>query len=140
MTDYRQKDYTWDESTGKQTVNTRGHRAGTATYTGNLKITDGQSIKDSGNDDRIVFTNDGTLSLRDESGNVGLELQTNRDITISTNMGIGGSGSFTTGLKVTALPTADPGVAGTFFVTGSTSMALGGITGSGFKILAVSQG
>ena len=38
------------------------------------------------------------------------------------------------------LPTADPASAGALFITGSDGMNLGGITGSGFAVLCVSQG
>ena len=38
------------------------------------------------------------------------------------------------------LPTVDPAVAGQLFITGSTGMNLGDITGSGFAVLCVSQG
>jgi hypothetical protein len=38
------------------------------------------------------------------------------------------------------LPTTDPAVAGKLFITGSDGMNLGGITGSGFAVLCVSQG
>lgn len=38
------------------------------------------------------------------------------------------------------LPTSDPGVAGSLFVTGSGGMNLGSITGSGFAVFCVSQG
>ena len=38
------------------------------------------------------------------------------------------------------LPTTDPAVAGELFITGSTGMDMGPITGSGFAVLCVSQG
>ena len=38
------------------------------------------------------------------------------------------------------LPTSDPATAGSLFITGSDSMDLGSITGSGFAVLCVSQG
>ena len=38
------------------------------------------------------------------------------------------------------LPTSDPTSAGALFITGSDGMNLGGITGSGFAVLCVSQG
>ena len=38
------------------------------------------------------------------------------------------------------LPTSDPATAGSLFITGSDGMNLGGITGSGFAVLCVSQG
>lgn len=41
---------------------------------------------------------------------------------------------------VNHLPTSDPSEAGALFVTGSTGMNLGNITGSGFAVLCVSQG
>ena len=41
---------------------------------------------------------------------------------------------------VNILPTSDPEQAGALFVTESTSMGLGEVTGSGFKIFCVSQG
>ena len=47
------------------------------------------------------------------------------------------SGSVT---SIGDLPTADPAVAGQLFVTGSTGMNLGPVTGSGFAVLCVSQG
>jgi len=38
------------------------------------------------------------------------------------------------------LPTSDPAEAGSLFITGSDGMNLGGVTGSGFAVLCVSQG
>jgi hypothetical protein len=38
------------------------------------------------------------------------------------------------------LPITDPASAGQLFITGSDGMNLGGITGSGFAVLCVSQG
>jgi hypothetical protein len=61
------------------------------------------------------------------------------DVNVSGSVNLSGSFKFTP--NISQLPTSDPGVSGQVFITGSTGMNLGGITGSGtFKILCVSAG
>jgi len=61
------------------------------------------------------------------------------DVNVSGSINLSGSFKFTP--NISQLPTSDPGVSGQVFITGSTGMNLGGITGSGtFKILCVSAG
>ena len=49
-------------------------------------------------------------------------------------------GSTSDHLKLENLPSSDPGVANQLFVTSSAGANLGGITGSGFSLLCISNG
>ena len=43
--------------------------------TGSLVMNDGDSVRDASGDDRITFTDGGTLVLEDEDGNAGITLE-----------------------------------------------------------------
>ena len=114
--------------------------------TGSVMISDTEAITDEGGQQRIAWTDEGSLLLKDDAGVTGITLDSSTNTIIAGNLTSAGNlsivdvlGSGTT-IKFTALPTSDPGVAGVLFVTVSTTMGLGEITGSGFKILGVSQG
>ena len=79
----------------------------------------------------------GKTTLGDQSGTDTVRVFDDMNLSGSLNL----SGSFKFTPNISQLPTADPGVSGQVFITGSTGMNLGGITGSGtFKILCVSAG
>ena len=78
----------------------------------------------------------GKTTLGDTVGTDTVHIHDNVNVSGSLNL----SGSFTF-FSSSIIPTSDPGVSGQVFITGSTGMNLGGITGSGtFKILCVSAG
>ena len=127
--------------------------------TGSLTLKDDNAIKDAGGDTRFDFDDAGSLVLYDESGNAGITLNTDQTttfansiditnhITASGNISGSSTSNLTVGGHITAsagmfnnLPTSDPAVAGALFTTGSTTMGLGSITGSGWQVVAVSQG
>jgi len=94
--------------------------------------------RNTGTTNQIEFDSNGVVfDLADSPGvkfnnNIHVDGLTN----ISGSLNVSGSS-----IIIKPLPTADPGVNGKLFITGSTGMNLGGITGSGtFKILCVSAG
>ena len=118
-----------------------------ANVTGSLQFTDGDNITDAGGDSRLSFTDAGSLVLYDESGNAGITLNTDQTTTFANSVSItnhitaSGNISASGGNVILSLPTSDPEVTGSLFTTGSTSMGIGAITGSGkFLILCVSNG
>ena len=50
--------------------------------TGSLQLNDGDDIKDAGGDDRITFTDGGSLILKDEAGNAGLTVDTSQNVNL----------------------------------------------------------
>ena len=54
--------------------------------TGSLQLNDGDDIKDASGDDRITFTNAGSLILKDEDGNPGITLNTDQSTTFAAGV------------------------------------------------------
>lgn len=54
--------------------------------TGSLVMNDGDSVRDASGDDRITFTDGGTLVLKDEAGNAGITLDTDQTTTFANHI------------------------------------------------------
>ena len=110
-------------------------------FSGSLTFSDSEVLKDTSGDTRLSFTDDGSLVLYDESGNAGITLNTDLGTKFESHITASGNISASGGNVILSLPTSDPAVTGSLFTTGSTSMGIGAITGSGkFLILCVSNG
>jgi hypothetical protein len=125
---------------GKKVILTSGPHPNIIRQTGSLHLNDGDVIEDASGDDRITFTDAGSLVLRDESGNAGITLNTDQSTTFASHITASGNISASGTSHIFGLPTSDPGIVGAIFVTGSfPGVDLGAMTGSA-QILMVSQG
>ena len=102
--------------------------------TGSLTFRDDNSLKDSGGDKRLDFTDEGALTLRDEDGNAGITLNTDLSTTFAGNVtgSLVSTGSFGS-LELGNLPKVEPLTTGSLWISGSGS---GAASGSGYLMVA----
>ena len=79
--------YVYDEATGKSIPTGSAYSAGDGDIytTGSIQINDGQSINDAGGDNRITFTDGGSLILKDEDGNAGLTVDASQNVNLEAS-------------------------------------------------------
>ena len=77
-------EYTYDPATGKQVPTGGPYSGGDGTYivSGSTTYSDGSHILDSSGDQRITFTDGGSLILKDEAGNAGLTIDTSQNVNL----------------------------------------------------------
>ena len=89
-------EYTYDPATGKQVPTGGPYAGGDGTYvvSGSTTYADGSHILDSGGDQRITFTDGGSLIFKDDGGLTGITLDASNNTTIAGNLEVQGNIGF----------------------------------------------
>jgi len=76
--------YHYDSVSGKSEASGSAYSGGDGDFitSGSLTLNDGDHITDSGGDNRITFTNAGSLILKDEAGNAGLTVDASQNVNL----------------------------------------------------------
>ena len=76
--------YHYNSTTGKAEASGSAYSGGDGDFvtSGSLTLNDGDHITDSGGDNRITFTNAGSLILKDEVGNAGLTVDASQNVNL----------------------------------------------------------
>ena len=76
--------YHYNSTTGKAEASGSAYSGGDGDFvtSGSLTLNDGDHITDSGGDNRITFTNAGSLILKDEAGNAGLTVDASQNVNL----------------------------------------------------------
>ena len=84
----------WDPQYFEKNTLVSGPYPNVQRATGSLLLNDGDSITDSGGDNRITFTDAGSIELKDAGGTVGITLGATNNTTIAGNLKVQGSIGF----------------------------------------------